>query len=139
MFSQKIRVILDTNIWISFTIGKRLDVLKNILLSGRFDIFICEEIISEYLTVVQREGLAKFVTQERVSDTIDLIEAFTIKKEVRSKVKLSRDPNDDFLLAFSDDTNADYLVTGDKDLLAIKKYNNTLIVDFTTFLNSNVK
>jgi predicted nucleic acid-binding protein len=46
MFSQKIRVILDTNIWISFTIGKRLDVLKNILLSGRFDIFIYEEIIS---------------------------------------------------------------------------------------------
>jgi len=139
MFSQKIRVIFDTNIWISFTIGKRLDVLTNILLSGRFDIFICEEIISEYLAVVQREGLAKFVTSERVSETIDLIEIFTTKRKVKSKIKLSRDPNDDFLLAFSSDTNADYLVSGDKDLLVVKKYNNTLIVDFATFIDCCIK
>ncbi|MBE0638481.1 MAG: putative toxin-antitoxin system toxin component, PIN family [Bacteroidales bacterium] len=137
MFSQKIRIIFDTNIWISFSIGKRLDVLKDVLLSGRFDILICEEIITEYLTVIQREELAKFVPPARSADTIDLIETFATKRKIKSKVKLSRDPNDDFLLAFAIDTNADYLVTGDKDLLAIKKYKNTLIVDFSTFLDSN--
>jgi putative PIN family toxin of toxin-antitoxin system len=76
----------------------------------------------------------KYLTSQRISDTLDLMETFAEKKYVRSKTKLSRDPGDDFLLAFSKEHKVNYLVTGDKDLLAIKKCQDTSIVTFSDFL-----
>ncbi len=40
---------------------------------------------------------------------------------------------DDFLLALSQEKKADYLVTGDKDLLSIGKLGQTLIVTADNF------
>jgi predicted nucleic acid-binding protein len=43
--SSIIRIAFDTNIWISFSIGKRLDMLKEILPDKKIKVFICPEII----------------------------------------------------------------------------------------------
>ena len=43
------------------------------------------------------------------------------------------DPKDDFLLALAKKSNADYLVTGDNDLLDIKIYRKTKIITITNF------
>jgi len=53
---------------------------------------------------------------------------------VKSKVKVCRDTKDDFLLALSKDGKADYLVTGDKDLLSLNRYRKTDIVTFSKFI-----
>ncbi len=133
--SQNLRIAFDTNIWISFTLGKRLDRLKTIFIDKRFDVFICHQIIEEYIQVAHRDKLAKYISAQRISDTLDLIESFTILKTVTTKVRLSRDPDDDFLLAFSNENKLHYLVTGDKDLLVIKKYLSTHILSFNEFLD----
>lgn len=132
-----IRIAFDTNIWVSFTIGKRLNKLKSIFLNEKFEIFICPEIIEEYIRVARSDKLAKYISLQRTIDTLDLIEVFSTLKHVKSKVRLSRDPNDDFLLAFSMENRLDYLVTGDKDLLVLKKYHSTHIVSFNDFLSEN--
>lgn len=129
-----IRIAFDTNIWISFSIGKKLDKLKEILLNNNIVIFICPEIIEEYLRISGREKIAKYLTQQRILDTLDLMETFTKNKEVISGKSISRDPKDDFLLSFAKENKLDYLVTGDKDLLVIKKYNSTRIITFNELL-----
>jgi len=48
--------------------------------------------------------------------------------------KMSRDPNDDFLLSLSKDSNADFLLTSDKDLLELKKFGKTKIISLSEFL-----
>ena len=53
---------------------------------------------------------------------------------VKSKVNVCRDTKDDFLLALSKDGKADYLVTGDKDLLSLNRYRKTDIVTFSQFI-----
>lgn len=47
--------------------------------------------------------------------------------------QFSRDPNDDFLLAFCFENSIDLFVTGDNDLLVIEKYFSTQIITFTDF------
>ncbi|MEI6697133.1 MAG: putative toxin-antitoxin system toxin component, PIN family [Bacteroidota bacterium] len=125
---------LDTNIWISFTIGKRLQHLSRLLSNPNLQIFICNEIINEYKDVVSRPKIKKYISNQRIKETIEIIKLSTINEKQLTKVKLSRDENDDFLLAFSVDVNANYIITGDKDLLILKNFKNTNIVTFDDFL-----
>jgi predicted nucleic acid-binding protein len=60
--------------------------------------------------------------------------------KVKSKVDICRDLNDNFLLALSKDGKANFLITGDQDLLDLKEFGETKIVSLTNFLagaNSN--
>ena len=50
-----------------------------------------------------------------------------------------RDPKDNFLLALAHDGKADYLLTGDNDLLVMKKFGRTKIVKISEFLKSMKK
>jgi predicted nucleic acid-binding protein len=49
---------------------------------------------------------------------------------------MCRDSKDNFLLSLAVDGNADYLITGDKDLLILEKVNKTLIVTIQEYLSS---
>lgn len=55
---------------------------------------------------------------------------------VKSKVQICRDPNDDFLLSLAKDGKANFLITGDKDLLEIQKFEETSIVRYGEFLET---
>lgn len=127
-------IIIDTNIWVSFTIGKRLQHLKPILINPKFKIYICNEILEEYNTVIFRPKIKKYISNQRIKETIEIIKLSTINENRISEVHISRDKNDDFLLAFSLDVKADFIITGDNDLLVLKKFNNTNIVTFEEFI-----
>jgi putative PIN family toxin of toxin-antitoxin system len=53
--------------------------------------------------------------------------------DVRSVVDICRDPKDNFLLALAKDGKADYLITGDGDLLVLKEFERTKIVTLSDF------
>ncbi len=53
--------------------------------------------------------------------------------KIKSQVKICRDPKDNFLFELSKDGNADFLLTGDKDLLEFEKYGKTKILTITKF------
>jgi hypothetical protein len=48
--------------------------------------------------------------------------------KTKSQIKRCRDPKDNFLLSLAVDSGADYLATGDKDLLEIRKVGKTMII-----------
>jgi uncharacterized protein len=54
-------------------------------------------------------------------------------------VDASRDKKDNYLLALSKASKADYLITGDKDLLMLKVFRGTGIVKMSEFLDSVLK
>ena len=60
---------------------------------------------------------------------LDLFDFYGELIEVTSNIKKKcRDANDDFLLSIAVDSQADYLVTGDKDLLSLVSIQNTKII-----------
>jgi uncharacterized protein len=63
-----------------------------------------------------------------VADLIDLIYTVGKIEKVTREPDICRDPKDNFLLALSDKGKADYLVTGENDLLNIGEYKKTKII-----------
>ena len=65
---------------------------------------------------------------------LSAFEPFTDLIEVKSAVTHCRDNKDNFLLALAKDGKADYLLTGDKDLLELKSFGKTKIKTIVLFI-----
>jgi len=134
MPSQRpIKIIIDTNIWISFVIGKELHDLKDLIVGDKVKIITTDQLITEIRLVTSRDKLKKYFNQDKVSDLLSLLDILAEKVKITKIDKICRDPKDDFLLALSKKSNANYLITGDKDLLDLQLYGKTKIVTIIQF------
>jgi len=134
MPSQKpSRIIIDTNIWISFLIGKELQDLKHLIVSEKVKIITTDQLLTEIRLVTSRNKLKKYFNQDKVSDLISLLDIIADKVKIEKIDKISRDAKDDFLLALAKEGRANYLITWDKDLLDIEVYGRTKILTVKQF------
>ncbi|WP_257669930.1 putative toxin-antitoxin system toxin component, PIN family [Parapedobacter tibetensis] len=133
MTSKNIKVIFDTNVWISFLIGKRLKNIKQYITDGQITIVTTEQLLTEIRIVTGREKLKKYFPKDSVNELIDLLETLAEKLEIKPMHFISRDPKDNFLLDLIDFSKADYLVTGDKDLLEHNPFKTAQILTPTEF------
>jgi putative PIN family toxin of toxin-antitoxin system len=140
MIKKRIKVIFVTKIWISFLIGKRLLNIKNFICSGNIIIVVTPQLINEIKIVTQREKLKKYFNQNDVNGLIDLMETISLNVDIKEKHLICRDPKDNFLLDLIEFSNADFLVTGDKDLLELNPFKSGQIInpkDFERYLIQN--
>jgi uncharacterized protein len=133
MKAKSIKVIFDTNVWISFLIGKRLSFIKNYISNGQVTIVTTEQLLKEIKEVTGRERLKKYFPQESVIDLLELLETIAEKVEIKPTHFINRDPKDNFLLDLIDFSKADYLVTGDKDLLVHNPFKSAKILTPANF------
>lgn len=137
MTNQKpIKVIIDTNLWISFLIGKQLASLKPLLVEQTVQPILSEQLLQEIILVTQRPKLQKYFPQSKVKELIALLKILGLSIDIESKVSICRDPKDNYLLALAQDSQADFLITGDKDLLILKQFKSTQIVTYQDFLQT---
>jgi hypothetical protein len=122
------KIILDTNLWISFLITKDYRFLDRYIENGKAILFFSKELIQEFLTVAKRPKLQKYFTDKDIEHLLQTFNNFGILIKVTSQIELCRDFKDNFLLTLAVDSKADYLVTGDKDLLEIKNIEKTKIL-----------
>lgn len=54
--------------------------------------------------------------------------------EITSEVSICRDPKDNYLLALAKDSQANFLITGDGDLLTLTSFEGTEILNYQDFL-----
>jgi uncharacterized protein len=127
------KVIVDTNIWISFLIGKSLKGLQHYIYSQSVVIVTCEEQIQELSDVFRRPKIKKYFTPEQIAEFFELLEESSENVVLNTKTDLCRDLKDNYLLSLAIDSNADYLITGDNDLLVLNEVENTSIVRFNDF------
>lgn len=132
--SQPIKVIIDTNLWISFLIGKELANLQTLIVSGNVQVILCEQIKAEITAVTQRPKLIKYFSPEKVKELLDILTVIGLLVEIKFQVFICRDEKDNFLLALAQDSQAQFLITGDADLLILKEFKETKIVTYQNFL-----
>jgi putative PIN family toxin of toxin-antitoxin system len=127
-------IIIDTNLWISFLIGKRLSVLKSLLTNPDLTFFVCDKLLEEFQHISSKQKIRKYVSDDDIKRTFVIIDRFckhiVIQQEVCSPV---RDVKDLYLLSLADTVQADYIITGDKDLLVLQVHNQTKIVTYSDF------
>ncbi len=120
------RVVLDTNVLVSATLvkGGNEDRILRAWHRGAFQLVLSPQILEEMGRVLFCEKLRKFRWMED-ADVVALLQILAAESVLvpgRLKVKASRDPADDKFLAAAIEGKAEYVVTGDKDLLVLKAY-----------------
>lgn len=126
------KLVVDTNVMISgvFFGGFPQKILRSII-NKELTAYATVDIIDEYKEVVQEMIERK---QGHISKDIltPLIKAMNIIEPV-SEVKVCRDPDDDKFISCAKDAHALYIVSGDKDLLVLKQYENIQIITAKDF------
>lgn len=130
------RIVLDTNLWISFLISKDFTKLDNLILSHKCTFIFSEELLQEFITVAKRPKFRRFFSQNDLEELIETIEEYAEFIDVKTELNICRDPKDNFLLSLAQEGQADYLITGDKDLLALNNLGATTILTISDFLKS---
>lgn len=129
------KIIIDTNLWISFLIGKQTFRLKELLTRKETLIFVCRDLLDELVDVASRPKLKKYISQEDILQLLQVIELYCIEVVLHKKaISEVRDAKDLYLLSLADTIQADYLLTGDKDLLVLGKHGKTTILTLPDFL-----
>lgn len=129
------KIIIDTNLWISYLLTKDVSRLDKIIAGSKLTLVFSEELINEFVEVTQRKKFVKYFPLDDVEKLLIKIKKRAIFISVVSKVSICRDVKDNFLLALALDSNATHLLTGDKDLLVLKKYGNTKILTLTDYIS----
>jgi len=134
MPGQRDRVIIDTDLWISFLLTKALSKFDSIIADNEIKLIFSQELVDEIVEVTQRNKFRRYFELDNVESLMVKIRARAILIEVISEINACRDPKDNFLLSLSVDGNATHLLTGDKDLLILQKFGNTKILSITEYL-----
>ena len=130
----KDRVIIDTNLWISFLISKDYSKLDKIISEKQVTLLYSQDLIDEFIEVAQRPKFKKYFTTEDLQALLLSMSSRATFIEVASTVDTCSDSKDNFLLALAKDGKASHLITGDKDLLILKIFGRTKILTLTQYL-----
>lgn len=120
------RILIDTNLWISALLS-RTTRERVALLIAHSDIILLgsENLMAEIMEVVHRPKIARYLSDAIAAQFLQVLLNRLDLVQVVSKVKVCRDPDDDYLLAICQDAQADFLLTGDKDLLDLGIFGQT--------------
>jgi len=131
---KKVKIIIDTNLWISFLITKDFAKLDEILISQKGILIFSKELLDEFIEVARRPKFRRFFSSSDIEELLETIDEFAVFIKVQTKIEVCRDPKDNFLLSLAIDGEADFLLTGDNDLLDLTKFGNTSIINISNFL-----
>ena len=113
------KIVLDANVIISAAFGgKPLEAVTMAL--TKHEVYVTESVVAELMGVLAK--LSKRLSSEQMAflqDKMRELVAMARVVPISSSIMLSRDPSDDHYLSLCKETKADFLVTGDKDLLTI--------------------
>lgn len=135
MPQKRDRIILDTNLWISFILSKDYSQLDKIFKKDSISLLFSDELLEEFLEVATRPKLRKYFPNESLDQLLHFIEKKAEFIIVQSKVTVCRDPKDNFLLELALDGKATHLITGDKDLLVLEDFGKTKILTINNYLS----
>lgn len=118
-------------------IGKKLSILKKYLTEGSITVVVTDQLLEEIRIVTQRKKLKKYFSQKSVKELMRLLKIIAENVNIKPTHFISRDPKDNFLLDLIEYSKADFLVTGDTDLLELNPFKTAKIInpsDFESYL-----
>ena len=119
------KIVLDTNVLIAAFATQGLCHALVELCVDQQEIVLSQEILLEVGKALEKKlkGPTKVI-----KDTIDYLREHGSVELRLPQMRISRDPSDDHVLALAEQSGADYIITGDEDLLILKRHNKTPIV-----------
>ena len=124
-------IVIDTNILISAALspdGTARKALNKV--SKEVKIAQSEETYQELSTRIYKHKFDKYISDAERQEFLDVVNKYSQFIEITSQINICRDADDNKFLDLTQDTNAEFLITGDQDLLSLKvlpEYQNKII------------
>lgn len=127
------KVIVDTNILVSAVLKGRKprEIVQFISDHSDIDWIVSQEILAEYREVLNRRKLK--LTDEVRREWLDKIETIPKVIEVNVTVDFARDAKDAKCIALARVSEADFLITGDRDFEEMIELEQTVIISVSLF------
>ena len=130
------KILFDTNLWISFMIGKRLASLADVLCRHDVEVYICEQQLDEIRGVIAREKFDHLISAETRYYFFEMIYDICFFTDIVVEAKSDiRDPKDLYLLSMAESVPVDYIVSGDRDHTDMKQHAGIPILKYTELLD----
>ena len=130
----KHRIIIDINLWISFLLTSNFSKIDTLVEDTGITLLFSQELIDEFIEVALRPKFKRYFSLDDIEELLTKVQRKAKFITVISKVDRCRDPKDNFLLALAQDGKATHLITGDQDLLILKKFGRTNILTMGEYI-----
>lgn len=120
------KIVLDANVLIAAFATQGLCHAIVELCLDQQEIILSEEVLNEVAKALETKLKVPSIAIQNVRQYLkEHASLFDIKRPYR---KISRDPSDDHILALAEASKADYIITGDQDLLILKRHEKIPII-----------
>lgn len=131
------RYVFDTNVIISallFENGKPAQALRYALANG--EVLLSLELLEELNEVLGREKFNRYVASEEREEFLEALVERAVLVEIVENVQECRDPKDDKVLALALNGEAQYIISGDRDVLVLHPFRGVMVVTAEEFLRT---
>lgn len=129
-----IKVVIDSNIYISgilFSGNPR--IILDLAIKGKIQVYISPDILSELKDVLSKKKFS--FSPNIIQSIIGEIESITtLIVPLKKHNIVTRDIDDNIIVDCAIESNAEFIITGDNDLLSLKEFKNVKIIKPVDFL-----
>lgn len=129
------RIAIDTNVYISFLLNAGSTPAQAVEKGWRVgQPLISRETWSELRVVLARPRLSRYISPDSIERFLDNVWGISELVSISTPIRACRDPHDDKFLEVAAHGRADFIVTGDQDLLILNPFQGIAIVAPAEFL-----
>ncbi len=131
------RCVFDTNVIVSallFENSKPAQALRYVLAHG--EILLSLELLEELNEVLGRKKLNRYINPEEREEFLEALIERAILVEIIENVQECRDSKDDKILELALNGEAQYIISGDKDLLVLHPFRDVMVITADEFLKT---
>jgi hypothetical protein len=133
------RAVIDPNLLVSYLLTHRgpiTQIIDTHLAQGDFILLGCVQLLEELDRVLQYSKFQQYFDDETRFRFVALISALSELVDIPDELpRLVRDPKDDYLIACTLAGDANFLVSGDKDVLDLKTVKMVRMITAKQFLD----
>jgi putative PIN family toxin of toxin-antitoxin system len=129
-----VRVVLDTNVFVSSFFGGNPRAVIDLWRHDRITLCLCPTILAEYLAVLRRLGLNEHTEMEDLLALFRRGHGIVFTRKTPNVQAVADDPDDDKFIACAVALHADVIVSGDRHLRQIGAYLGIRILSPAEFL-----
>ena len=126
-------VVVDTNVFVSSFFGGKPREIIRLWQNQRMTLCLSKDILEEYMEVLRRLELNKDILSELMELFARGFNILFTRKTPSLRV-VKNDPDDDKFIECAAALKAEFIITGDKELLSVRNYNEICIITPADFL-----
>ena len=111
MLQKNHRIIIDTNLWLSFFISKDYSKIIKIIEHREIIFLFSQQLLEEFIQVSKRPKFSKIIFEEDLNVIINELNITSEVINVSSDIKICRDQKDNFLINLAVDGKATHIIT----------------------------